>query len=512
MSQTTDFYLSWLGNASFGGSGIRLRDQEPLVFRPTDISGCRIWLDANNNDAVQYNDLLQVSSWSNSGTLEGQFDLSGGVVTYGNVTQNGLNTVTFEPNGFMSGVFDLEFQDRSIFYVFKPNTISKPTPIFTSDITGHQELFVDVSDSWVTFTGKHPSPFPEIAFETDADYTGYAYMTTLVAGSDLSDNWSGYNGTFTAPIYQSAASFTLGLATYYIGNYINGSTTLANYDMCELIIYEGVLRDPQRIEVEKYLRLKWGIVDPPTPPPPPPAPFAPTDISGLYVWFDANNQSTVTIDGSSNVTSWSNLGLASNTLAPGSNNAKYTQDSNGNYVVSMPTEATLETYISLPYYSRTQFVVFENVDDLSTLSYPYQNLFVGNASGGVQTGISYDSNTSTYYMSLCQSGINCPISCDITAAFQIGGYNLAIYGVDSNDNSNSYGYYNSDNNINTSSDLGNLFNTSPIPFLTGSPVSDSPDFRIGEILEYDSLLSAANVSTVTNYLITKWAISSFAFK
>jgi hypothetical protein len=206
------------------------------------------------------------------------------------------------------------------------------------------------------------------------------------------------------------------------------------------------------------------------------------------------------------------LGLASNALAPGSNFATYAADSNGNYVVSMPTATTLETYMQLPYYSRTQFVVFENIDDFSALSYPYQNLFVGNASGGVQTGISYDSNTSTYYMTMCQNGYNCPIVGDITAAFQIGGYNLAIYGVDSNDNSNSFGYYNSENNLNTSADVGNLFNTSPIPFLTGSPVSDSPDFRIGEIIEYDGILSQSNVSTVTNYLVTKWAISSFAFK
>jgi len=506
MSQYTDFYMSWLGNASFGGSGVRLRDQEPLVFKPTDISGCRIWLDANDNDAVQYNDLLQVSSWSNKGTLPGQFDLSGGVVTYGNVTQNGLNTVTFEPNGFMSGVFDMEFQNRSIFYVFKPNTVAKPTPIFTSDITGHQEIFVDVSGSWVTFSGKHPSPFPELAFETNTDYTGYAYMTTLIAGSDLSDNWSGYNGTFTAPIYQSAASFTLGFATYYIGNYFAGAPTLADYDMCELIIYEGTLPDPQRIEVEKYLRNKWAVVDPP---PPPPKPFVPTDISGLYVWYDANDQSSVTKDMSGNVVSWSNLGLASGALAPGSNFAGYAADSNGNFVVSMPTDTSLETYIQLPYYSRTHFVVFENVDDLATLSYPYQNMFAANATGGVQTGLSYDSGSAAYFMTMCQNGYNCPIVGNITSAFQIGGYNLAIFGVDSNNNSNSFGYYNRFVNLNTSSDVGNLFNISPIPILVGTAVSDSPDFRIGEILEYDSLLDMSNVSTVTNYLVTKWAISSF---
>ena len=77
MSESTDFYVSWLGVGAFGANGVRIRDQEPPIFRPTDISGCVMWFDANNNVAVTYNDLLQVSSWSNLGTIGGQFDVSG---------------------------------------------------------------------------------------------------------------------------------------------------------------------------------------------------------------------------------------------------------------------------------------------------------------------------------------------------------------------------------------------------------------------------------------------------
>ena len=110
MSEITDFYLSWQGSSGFGTSGIRIRDQEPVVFKPTDISGCVMWLDANDNDTVNYNDLLQVTSWENKGTLGGQFDLSGGIIGYGQATQNGLNTVSFNSNAFMSGQFQFDFQ------------------------------------------------------------------------------------------------------------------------------------------------------------------------------------------------------------------------------------------------------------------------------------------------------------------------------------------------------------------------------------------------------------------
>lgn len=511
MSQTVDFYLSWLGNSAFGTSGIRLRDQEPINFKPTDISGCVLWLDANDNDVVTYNNLLQVSSWSNKGTLGGQFDASGaGLVEYGIVKQNGLNTVSFDDSGFLSGVFTFNFQARSVFVVVKPNTfpLSSAIPIFSSDTTNYQETFFIKNGTWVWFEGKHPSPIPENAFETTTDYTGYASVAEFVLGSDLSDNWSGINGSYISPIFQTTASYDIGSATYYLGNYFGGSPVTANVDYCEIIMYNTALRDADRENVSDYLRRKWAIVEPPPAPPVPPAPFVPTDISGLYMWFDANNTSTITTDVSSNVLTWSNLGLASNVLSNDSNYATYTQDINSNYVVAMPSEATLLTYATLPYNTRTTFAVFENVSDLPTLANPYENIWTSATSGGVSFGVNWDSLSSNYQMALCQSAYNCPVIATIPSV-PIGGYNLAIWATDSNTTASTLAYWNGGSNINAGIDLGNLFNTGSIDYTIGSPISNSPDFRLGEIIEYDSLLTTSNISTVANYLVAKWAISSF---
>lgn len=507
MSEYTDFYVSWLGNASFGSSGIRYRDQEPLVFKPTDISGCLLWLDANNNDVVQYNDLLQVSSWSNQGTLGGQFDLSGaGQVSYGNTAPNGLHTVTFESEGFMSGVLNIPSQSRSVFYVVKPNTLAAFTPVFTSDTTGHQEIVFDLSGTWTTYMAQHGSPFPEIAFETSTDYTGYPYITSLITSTDLSDNWSGYNGTYTAPIYQSAAAFSLGSATYFLGNYLSGSPVQANFELCELIIYEGALPDSLRIEVEKYLRIKWAIVDPP--PPPPPA-FVPTDISGLWIWMDGANSNSWTIDGMSNVTAWSNLGLASNVFSNGCNYAQVTTDPvTSQFLVAFPSQTTMDTYAQLPYTTRTAFVAFQVKSDLSTITYPYVNLWNTDVETGMQMGFSWDSNNSNYSIAMCQQAQNCPIIGPIYSLTS-NLTNLAIFAIDASNQSNSLGYWNGGSNINTSPDIGNLFSTNPIPYSIGSPVTDSPSYAVNEILEYNSLLTTNEISTVANYLVTKWAISSF---
>jgi len=239
-----------------------------------------------------------------------------------------------------------------------------------------------------------------------------------------------------------------------------------------------------------------------------PVVFVPTDISGLYVWLDAANATSVTTDLSGNISSWSNLGSVATAFAPGSNLVSYATAPNGSNIASFPGGATLESYFQLPYLTRTCFVVFENASDLTSISYPYVNLMNTSASGGRQVGVSYDSVSRAYYTSMCQQGFNCPAAGPISNV-EVGGLNLAIWGVDSNTYTSSFAYYNSFSNVNTSTDVPNLFNTNPIPYYIGSPVSGSPDFRVAEVIEYDSLLDSGQISTVTNYLVRKWTISAF---
>lgn len=508
MSQITDFYMSWLGCSAFGANQTRLKDQEPLIFKPTDISGCKIWMDATDNDAVQYNDLLLVSSWSNKGTLGGSFDASGaGIVSYGTAQQNGFNTVTFDNYGYLSGVFNMDFQARSVFYVIRANNIidGSANSVMTSDTTGHQETFFIKDGTWLSVEGKHPSPIPQQAFESTTDYTGYAYLTEFIVGSDLSDNWCGYNGTYIPPIYQTTATYTQGSATYFLGNFFNGTPLLGNIDFCELIVYEGALSIADREQVETYLRFRWNFVEPPTPP----TPFVPTDISGLYIWQDAT-QGILTDASGTNVLSWANQGLAGNGYTPGCNGPPQLYvDKNGYTFIEFPSSATMDTYIDLPYCSRTAFTVFKNLTPLDTISYPYINLIGCDVETGRQLGVNYDSNTSNYQMAMCQQGQNCPAIAQIPL-LGTGDTHLAIWGCLSNTIASNTCYWDGGSNINLGTDVGNLFSQNPIPYYIGSPNYDSPSFQVAEILEYNDLLSPTQISTVANYLVTKWAISSFS--
>ena len=510
MSEITDFYLSWNSASAFGASGVRLRDQEPTIFKPTDISGCALWLNAANNFAVVYNDVLVVTSWSNEGYLGGQFDLSGNsLVLYGDTLVNGFNTVTFQSNAYMVGNFAFNFQAKSLFFVTKENTnlgSNTANPWLSSDTSNGLEVFSLANGVQTYFIGKHPSPIPEIAFETSNLYIGTPTMVEFINGSNTLDNWAGVNGVQYPLIYSVAASnYNTSNIPYYLGGYFGGSPVPADQNICEIIMYDTALSEPQRINVENYLRTKWALQEPP---PPPPAPFAPTDISGLAVWLDANNAGTFTFGSSNDISSWSNQGSAGGVFSSNVGTALLVADSNSNTVVSMDSNVMISTYVSLPYYSRSMFIVFESRNDFTGSTYPYMNLFNGDATNAEQTGITYDSNTALYNMTMCQRGTNCPIIAPFSN-LQQGKYNLGIWIVDSNSSSSTVAYFNGGSNINTSTDLGNIFNTSPIPIDIGVPVSDSPAFNLGEIIEYDSALNAGQISTVANYLVTKWAISSF---
>jgi hypothetical protein len=493
-------YTSWFGKSTVPALHYNrsvLPGALPFPFSPTDISGLQGWLDANDQDTVNANEFNTVLSWHNKGDLSGNFDLSGnGDVEYGVNTVNNLNVVTFNPDSFMTGTFALNFQDRSIFIVSRRNfdVSGGVFGFFTSDVSGGTETgIVKAGSDYTYLLATHPGSFVELGFTTTINTTGYPELVSMTNSStDVSGNSMRLNTIAQTLIVDNLADFNTGSIPYFIGNYVNGSPVPNNYDLCELLIYDSVLTSKQQENVEDYLVRKWGIENPPAPP------FAPTDISGLNVWMDGSNVSSLSLSGS-DVLSWSNVGSAGGSFAQTNGVATYVSSS-----VSMPTGATLDAYFSLPYYSRTLFAVVEPVGDLSTYLYPYLNFMDGQASDARQAGLSYDSGGDTFNFTICQSGTNCPVVAPFNP--MPSGLLLVTGVVDSNDGSNNAGYLNNGSNINTSADLGNLFNQNPVPYVIGSSNASGPEFRMAEFLEYDSVLSSGDISTITSYLNTKWSL------
>lgn len=501
--------VSWLGNGEYGVAGPRIRADIPVVFRPTDISGCQLWLDGNNSDTVTANEFGTVLSWFNQGDLSGNFDLSGTAdVRYGDDFVNNLNVVQFNANSYMTGNFAFNFQDRSLFIVSKRNTVidsSGGIGIFTwltGDVSGAIEsgILYDVSaNNFQYIVSKHPGFAVELDFLTSTDTIGNAELVTFVNSStDLSANFVALNGVAqTAIVNNLASGYATSSLQYFLGNYFGGASLANDYSLCELIQYDTALLPDSISLVESYLQAKWGIVTPPAPVPPVPAPFSPTDISGLQVWLDGSNASSVFVSGT-DILSWANLGSAGGLFVQSAGLVGYS-----NNQAEFPSEATLDiSGMTLPYLSRTNFSVFECKSDLSTITYPYLNLQNTDSNAGRQVGVTWDSNTNNYSYAICQQGINCPVSAPFAAL--PAGLNLVVGVIDSNDISGNAGYLNNSSNLNTSTDAGNLFEQSTISYYIGSPASDSPAFTLAEFLEYDSILSGTAISTVKGYLSDKW--------
>lgn len=499
--------ISWLGGEAYGVSGNRLRAPVPFNFNPTDISGLQLWLDANDGFTVNSNPFGTVLSWSNKGDLSGNFDLSGTAdVRVGDNFVNGLDVVTFNANAFMTGTYAFNFQDRSLFIVSRRNQpidTSGGTGIFTW-LTGNtadaMETGILLSGSTYSYLiSKNPGFSVELDFQTSLDTTGYAELATFVNSStDLSANYVSLNGTAqTLFVSNLASGYETASLEYYLGNFFNGTTLANDYDLCEVIMYDTALNATQIGLVEEYLKAKWAIANPPTPVPPVPTPFAPTDISGLQVWLDGSNVGSIFLSGS-DILSWANLGSAGQDFIQTNGLVTYS-----NSVGEFNSGATLDASgIALPYYSRTNFAVFNCKSDLSTIATPFLGLFGTNTSNGVQVGVNWDSNTSNYQFAICQAGINCPV---VAPFYSLPtGLNLVCGVVDSNDANNNAGYFNNSSNLNTSTDIGNLFEQTTIPYYLGNSDSNSPAYLMAEFIEYDSVLSASNISTVTSYLSDKW--------
>jgi hypothetical protein len=504
--------ISWLGNAEYGVAGNRLLTVVPFNFNPRDISGLQLWLDANDGSTIVDNPFGTVLSWSNKGDLSGNFDLSGTAdVRIGDNRVNGLNVVTFNANAYMTGNFAMNFQDRSLFIVSKRNTVidsSGGIGVFTwltGDTSGAIESGVVYDVSANTFqyiVSKHPGFAVELDFLTSSDTTGYAELATFVNSStDLSANFVALNSVGQTPIVSNLASgYATSNLTYFLGNYFGGSSLANDYDLCEVIMYDTALSATDIGRVQEYLTAKWAIANPPTPTPPVPVPFSPSDISGLQVWMDGSNAGSLFLSGT-DILSWTNVGSAGESFIKSNGLVTYS-----NSQAEFNTGATLDVSgMTLPYYSRTAFGVFDCKSDLSTIAYPYVNIQGTNTSQGRQFGIAWDSNTSNYLFQICQAGINCPVNAPFYS-LPIG-LNLFCGVVDSNDASNNAGYFNNGSNINTSTDLGNLFENSNIPYYIGSTDSNSPAFQMAEFIEYDSVLSPSNISTVTSYLSDKWGLN-----
>lgn len=244
-----------------------------------------------------------------------------------------------------------------------------------------------------------------------------------------------------------------------------------------------------------------------TAPAPAPAPvvFTPLDISDCYLWFNCDDTTTMAL---SNVTvlSFSNLGLASAIASNTVGEVTVVQDVNNLNVLNFASGTQLEYSATLPYLDRTQFVVFKSLSDMSNATYPYLTFTSGGYSA-MQTGVNWDSNSGLFQYSMCQNGLNCPVL-GTTSNNPLSNATMVTYVSESVGYSNNALYINDGSNINVSTDIGNLYNTSNDTYTLNNagPPGEGQSQNLCELIEYGRVLTSNEILTVQEYLNSKWGL------
>jgi hypothetical protein len=225
--------------------------------------------------------------------------------------------------------------------------------------------------------------------------------------------------------------------------------------------------------------------------------FTPKSISGLVAWWDASASSSISLDGSNNVSSWADLSGNSRTLSQTTANnrpAYNTAVANGKPVVNFDgsNDAMLATFtLAQPCH---YFMVWR-YDSAYVSGNP--RVFDG-ATGG---SMSFFRSTSAQ-MALNAGGSN--LSVNISDA---DGQAFSVTEIRVNGASSSVLRNGVDRTANPGTNIGSGSAGGIYLGVYGNGFSAPGDVSFAEILIYSSVLSGTNASKVRSYLGKKYGIS-----
>lgn len=277
-------------------------------FQPMDISNLSLWIDAADASCVDYN--------RSTGAISNVTDKVGGIVfsnssgfTYGNTLFNGRRTFYNSTNtaGFLLG------SNTSV-------NIAQPASVFVSGnrtgFTNNGYLIDGVTNAngwfiWLPFNGTSNSAFAPgtraggtPAFADLGLSSNFYFPGNYVAYVEYNgaSSRAGSNGTMSGTLSLQNVS-TNGLR---LGSFANGTGDVYTGHICEYLIYNRLLTTTERQQVEGYLASKWRMSASLVSTQPyrllrslPSTPLiSPASISGLRIWIDAADASTITLSGS----------------------------------------------------------------------------------------------------------------------------------------------------------------------------------------------------------------------
>lgn len=263
MSETADFYSSWLGTNLFGVTSSSGVEVTPLVvFEPTDLSNCAIWFDATDNLTVT--DISGVvQTWVNKGLSGGSANLNDGQVLTNQHIINGQNVLHFQPYADLLFNFTQTVDPCTVFVVTRPITDLSGAPLpyinwFDALSTIYNvgfSMFYDTSaNQWAYGIGANNLAIYVAGYDP-TNPTNQTICCTIRNDTNISNNLLQLNSTPIPLSFDAPASYNLSNFNYYMGSSVHGT----EFDYAEMIFYERALSDAEVAQVNAYLSAKWSI-------------------------------------------------------------------------------------------------------------------------------------------------------------------------------------------------------------------------------------------------------------
>jgi hypothetical protein len=477
----------------------------PIVtrnFRPTDVSGLRIWYDASDpsgNGTVPANSTVITTITDKSGNgFNATANQGATLIT------NGLNSKpTLYFNGSKS--YNITYPNfgtsYTVFVVFNLTTITGDFQRLlcgTTDLyffigvtgtTGYLATFAGSGSSWNDVNGNSPS-YTMLNNYVILSLTNNGSTMTPYANGSVQNTKNGTTGIFS----NFSLGFHPGMAQYYNGN------------MAEILIYNQVLSSDDRQKIEGYLASKWGLqynlpsihpfINDIFSQPIPYRSLIPSDISGLQLWFDASDTSSFSLSGN-NIITWNDKS-GNKYNATGVNNPQYVS---GSYVSFNGSNQ----YFTLP----------NNALPFNNLAYSYIAIVTFNTSGSnrIIFGGSYGSLNSIFGLgtnssnqlntfwwgpdfSTNKTGFTNGQMTYINSLYDGNGNRSMTISFDPNNIT-----YDTTSVIRTQSNTNNVLGAILLSneYLNG---------RIHELIVYNKNLSTSERERIEGYLAWKWSLQS----
>lgn len=256
---TIDFKYTLVGlqNLSRSATG--------LVFIPTSISGCLLWVDANDEDTITHSS-GSVSQWDDkSGN---NHHLTQSTASYQPTYSQNLFTPYIEFDGTDNvianqdtNLINVSDGDNTMFVVFESDvttTSSSGDCVAGVCYRGRQYQGITINSSHggagsVTYMNKVPQNFDPYLTNIPSTTKQVVYGTRSGTTRTIYDQ-DGNSALHTNSVNTDQDNFAVGSAWEV------GRTPLANFDgkIYEIIVYDSVLSSSQLAQVENYLQTKWN--------------------------------------------------------------------------------------------------------------------------------------------------------------------------------------------------------------------------------------------------------------